>query len=511
MKAEVRSQKLEVGATQGDGERGAQGRGRKSHRNGIQHALLIVSALLLVGSICKKPPRVPDKPTGPSMVQKGAVAAYSTKTTDASGSEVRYQFEWGDGTTSAWSEFVTQDSLFSDTHAFTHTGALRVRARAQNLKNATSGWSDTLRVNVLAGETTLKWVYAYLDENFDSVPFTGTMAASPAGYEYAVSEGGFLHAINQEGGRRSSFQTLDDAEFVCPPMIWNDLCWVASDDTVLNATRVNGTRAFALPIRGDILGSLACDGNGRIYFNCDNDSLYCYDTLGRRWAAFTGGGASSPVISANDELVVCGGADGKIHAFVTENGTESWTWTTGGPVNSSGAIASDGTIYIGSDDGSLYAMKPDGGAPLWQYPANSPVVTSPVIDAAGIIYFTSDNGVVHAVNSTTHAPVWTHSLNSDGASTGALSQNGVLFIKALYAVSDSLIALNTSDGSDRWSASLPSGTELELVCAPLIDQYGTIYVTTGTGVHAFWGQSLPATSAWPMFQHDPQRTGNAQP
>ena len=424
---------------------------------------------------------------------------------------MRYQFDWGDGTTSAWGEFVAQDSLISDTHAFIHTGSLQVRARAQNVKNATSGWSDTLRVTALSGETTLKWVYAYLDENFDSVPFMGTVAASPAGYEYAVSEGGFLHTINQEGGRRSSYQTLEDAEFICPPMVWNDLAWAAADDTTLYAIRVNGTRAFALPIRGDILGSLACDGNGRIFFNCDNDSLYCYDTLGRRWAASTGGGVSSPVITANDELVIVGGDDGKIHAFVTENGSESWSQPTGGPVSSSGAIGSDGMIYIGSDDGALYAMKPDGGAPLWQYPANSPVVTSPVIDAAGIIYFTADNGVVHAVNPTTHLSVWTHPLNSDGSSTGALSQNGVLFVKALYGAADSLIALNTTDGTPRWSAGLPSGSELEIVCAPLIDQYGTIYVTTGTGVFAFWGQSLPAASSWPMFQHDPQRTGNAQP
>ena len=479
------------------------------HRDSIRHALLVLAAVLLVGSICKKPPRVPDKPTGPDTVQKGAVALFSTKTTDASGSEVRYQFDWGDGTTSAWGEFVKQDSLISDTHAFVRTGSLQVRARAQNVKNATSGWSDTLRVAVLGGETTLKWAFGYLDDNFDSVPFMGTVAASPAGYLYAVSELGLLHVIAQDGTRRSTYQTIEQAEFTSSPMIWNDLAWVAADDTTLYAIRVNGTRAFALPIRDDILGSLACDGNGRIFANCENDSLYCLDSLGRRWAAYTGGGASSPVVTADDALVIVGGGDGKIHAFVVENGSESWSWTTGGPVNSSAAIGSDGAIYIGSDDGSLYAMKSDGGAPLWQYAANSPVVNSPVIDAAGIIYFTADNGVVHAVNSTTHLPVWTQPLGSDGSSTGALSQNGVLFVKALYGAADSLIALNTVDGTARWSAGLPSGSELELVCAPLIDQYGTIYVTTGTGVYAFWGQSLPAASSWPMFQHDPQRTGNA--
>ena len=455
------------------------------------------------------PPTTPDKPTGTRETQPGIVEAFSARTTDPGGNHVRYEFDWGDGTYSLWSRFVPQGSTYSDTHSFANTGSFGVRARAQNTKGDSSSWSDTLIVSVLPRDTALKWIYAYLDESFDSVPFMGTVAASPAGYLHAVSVRGLLHTITQEGQRRSAYQTLENAEFVCPPMIWNDLAWVAAHDTTLRAIRVNGTRAFALPIRGDILGSLACDGNGRIFFNCDNDSLYCYDTLGWRWAAYTGGGASSPVITADDALVIVGGDDGRIHAFNADNGSTAWTWVCGGPVRSSAAIGSDGTIYIGSDDGSLYAMRPDGGAPLWQYPANSPVATSPVIDAAGIIYFTSDNGVVHAVNPTTHLSVWTHPLNSDGSSSGALTQNGVLFVKALYGAADSLIALNTLDGTGRWSAGLPGGTEMELVCSPLIDQYGTIYITTGTGVYAFWGQGLPAASAWPMFQHDPQRTGNA--
>jgi outer membrane protein assembly factor BamB len=483
----------------------------KFHRDVLRHALLVLAAVLLVGSICNKPPAIPDKPTGPNMAQMNGVAIYSTKTTDPSGGDVRYQFGWGDGTTSSWGEFVRQDSVISDTHAFVRSGLLAVRARAQNLKNATSGWSDTLRVAVSGGETTLKWVYAYLDENFDSTPFSGTVAASSAGYLYAVSELGLLHAVTQEGARRSTYQTIEQDEFTNSPMVGpDDIVWVACSDTTLYGIRVNGTRAYSIPLRDEVLSNMAISTDWRIYFNCESDSAYCVDTLGRRWAAYTGGGPSSPVLTADNALVIVGGGDGLIHAFNTADGETAWTWTTGGPVNSSAAIGSDGTIYIGSDDGSLYAMKPDGGAPLWQYPANSPVTTSPVLDAAGIIYFTSDNGVVHAVNTATHSAFWTYSLSSDGSSTGALSQNGVLFVKALYSAEDSLVALNTSDGTNRWSAALPSGSELEIVCAPLIDQYGTIYVTTGTGIYAFWGQSLPAVSSWPMFQHDPQRTGKAQ-
>jgi outer membrane protein assembly factor BamB len=482
----------------------------KSHRNVIQHSLLVLAALALVGSLCKKPPHVPEKPTGPSIVQLGSLAAFSTKTTDPSGSTVRYEFDWNDGTTSGWGPYVAQSIAYPDTHTFEHSGSFAVKARAQNVTNATSGWSDTLRVAVLSGETTLKWIYAYLDESFDSVVFSGTVAESPDGYLYAVSEGGFLHIVTQDGGRRAAYQTIEGDEFTTSPMICSGgLAWDAAGDTTLYAIRVNGTRAYGIPTRDDIISALACDGNGRVYFNCENESLYCVDSAGRRWAAWTGGGPSSPVISADGAMVVCGGNGGMIQGFSTDSGVMLWQWTTGGSVNSTGAIGSDGAIYIGSDDGSLYAMKQDGGAPQWQYAANSPIPTSPVIDGNGIIYFAAEDGVVHAVNSATHSVVWTHSLNSQEASTGALTQAGVLLLKALYTDSDSLIALNTSDGSQRWSAGLPSGSELDIVCSPLIDQGGIIYVTTNNGLYAYWGSSGPAASAWPMFQHDMERTGKA--
>jgi len=480
------------------------------HREAIRHALLVLAAVAFVGSVCNKPPHVPEKPTGPNMVQLGGVAWFSTTTTDPGGSNVRYQFDWNDGTTSGWSGFQKQDSVYSDTHAFMHSGSFGVKVRAQNLKNATSGWSDTARVSVQSGESTLKWVYAYLDENFDSVVFKGTPAASPAGYIYTVSELGFLHVVKQEGTRRSAFQTLEQDEFTTSPMVGsNELAYDAAEDMTLHAIRVNGTQAYSIPFRDVIISALAWDGTGRIYANCEDESLYCVDSAGRRWAARTGGGTSSPAISADGSKVFVGGADGRINALSTETGDTLWTWTTGGPISSSPAIGSNGTVYIGSDDGSLYAMKPDGGAPLWQYAANSPISNSPVIDANGIIYFASDNGVVHAVSSATHAMVWTRPLNSQETSTGTLTQGGVLLLKAIYTDADSLIALTAADGNPRWSAGLPSGSELDIICSPLVDQYGTIYVTTNNGLYAFWGQSAPAVSPWPMFQHDPQRTGKA--
>jgi outer membrane protein assembly factor BamB len=480
------------------------------HREVIRHALLVLAALALVGSVCKKPPQVPDKPTGPNRAVVGTVATFSTKTTDASGSTVRYQFDWNDGTTSSWGPFIEQDVAYPDTHTFAQKGSFAIRAHAQNTTNATSGWSDTLRVAALSGETTLKWVYAYLDENFDSVLFTGTVAESPDGYVYAVSEGGFLHVITPTGTRRAFFGTIDQEEFTTGPMIGNNgLAYVVADTTIY-AIRVNGTRAYTIAFRNSVIGALACDANGRVYANCENDSLYCADSTGLRWAARTGSGPSSPAVSADGAMVVVGGGDGMIQAFSTDNGAMLWQWTTGDAVNSTAAFGSDGMIYIGSDDGALYAMKPDGGAPSWQYAANSPISTAPVIDANGIIYFAADDGVVHAVNSATHAAVWTQPLNADQVSTGALTQGGELLFKALYSSEDSLIALSAADGTHRWSASLPSGTELDITCSPLVDQSGTIYVTTGTGVYAFYGQSGPAASSWPMFQHDMERTGKAQ-
>ena len=101
--------------------------------------LLIALAALLVGA-CGKAPLVPDAPKGPTTWLKGIAAACTTSTTDPSGVQVAYQFDWGDGDKSQWSQLMDGGVAFSDTHSYTKLGPFAVKVRAKNTKKA-SGWS----------------------------------------------------------------------------------------------------------------------------------------------------------------------------------------------------------------------------------------------------------------------------------------------------------------------------------------------------------------------------------
>ena len=78
--------------------------------------LLIALAGLLVGA-CGKAPLVPDAPKGPAQWMRNTATACTTSTTDESGVQVSYEFDWGDGNKSEWSLFMDGGVPFADTHS----------------------------------------------------------------------------------------------------------------------------------------------------------------------------------------------------------------------------------------------------------------------------------------------------------------------------------------------------------------------------------------------------------
>ncbi|MBN2466464.1 PKD domain-containing protein [candidate division WOR-3 bacterium] len=109
------------------------------------------------------PPATPGRPTGTTSAIPGTSYDYTTSTTDPDGDQVAYQFDWGDGDTSAWSGWQASGAQFSAAHAWSNPGNYTVRARARDENELVSDWSAGLAVQV--GEPTVVF-----SEDFESYP-----------------------------------------------------------------------------------------------------------------------------------------------------------------------------------------------------------------------------------------------------------------------------------------------------------------------------------------------------
>ena len=100
--------------------------------------------------IYNRAPNTPSKPSGPTSGYRSVSYTYSTSTTDPDGDNVRYQFDWGDcsTTTTGW---YASGSTASASHSWGSTGTYYVKVRAEDSYGAWSGWSSSLTVSISSG------------------------------------------------------------------------------------------------------------------------------------------------------------------------------------------------------------------------------------------------------------------------------------------------------------------------------------------------------------------------
>jgi len=96
------------------------------------------------------PPNMPEKPSGESLGYAHVVYSYETSAIDPDGNNVKYGFDWGDGSEITWTSFVESGETASANHKYTSEGTYEIRAKAQDKKGLESNWSEPLTVNISA-------------------------------------------------------------------------------------------------------------------------------------------------------------------------------------------------------------------------------------------------------------------------------------------------------------------------------------------------------------------------
>jgi PKD repeat protein len=93
-----------------------------------------------------QPPFSPMKPEGPALITLGAPYVYNSSAVDPDGDYVRLRFDWGDGSVSNWTEFVSSNTQVSLSHAWMNISNNTLRVIAQDEHTRNSSWSDPLTV-----------------------------------------------------------------------------------------------------------------------------------------------------------------------------------------------------------------------------------------------------------------------------------------------------------------------------------------------------------------------------
>lgn len=99
-------------------------------------------------SSANRAPNTPKTPYGPNNGSIEIPYIYVTSANDSDGDQVKYTFDWRDGTTESQTNLVNSGSNASASHTWNMTGTYQVRAHATDSKGGTSGWSDATNVTI---------------------------------------------------------------------------------------------------------------------------------------------------------------------------------------------------------------------------------------------------------------------------------------------------------------------------------------------------------------------------
>ena len=134
-----------------------------------------------IGPSANSAPAVPSIPSGSASCAVGTAYSYSASATDPNNDQIKYTFDWGDGTPQSTTNLVNSGTSASASHTWSAAGSYPVKVMATDSKGAASGWSSTLAVTVTSQS---EMNHAPAIPSVPSGPTTGTPSTS---YSYSTS------------------------------------------------------------------------------------------------------------------------------------------------------------------------------------------------------------------------------------------------------------------------------------------------------------------------------------
>jgi len=128
-------------------------------------------------------PTTPSAPSGPTTGYSGVFYSFTTKASNPSGGQIRYTFDWGDGT-AATTCLVNPDSSIMVSNKWTVASgskAFDIRVKAMDEKGIESSWSDPLSITITNNEAPIN-----SPPSAPSTPTGSTSGDSGSSYTYST-------------------------------------------------------------------------------------------------------------------------------------------------------------------------------------------------------------------------------------------------------------------------------------------------------------------------------------
>ena len=113
-------------------------------------------------------PNKPQVPSGSVYIEKDISYLYSSVSYDNDGDQIRYRFDWGDGTFSDWSELIDSNISVSMQHSWNQNSDYDVKVICQDENGANSSWSDPLNVIVSSANASDNYTVIEINVENDS-------------------------------------------------------------------------------------------------------------------------------------------------------------------------------------------------------------------------------------------------------------------------------------------------------------------------------------------------------
>ncbi|MCX7756963.1 MAG: PQQ-binding-like beta-propeller repeat protein [candidate division WOR-3 bacterium] len=489
----------------------------------MRKSFLILFIVILVLSCPRnRAPETPQYVKVPQVVLPGVPDTFEVSTVDDDGDEIRYRFNFGDGTISEFGEYLPSGDTYKAIYTYRTPGDFYVRAQAQDRRKKNSGWSD--QIKVYSGLGRIIWQLPS-DDDYDC-EVNSTAAVDDANNIYVGCIAGHIHALTAIGNERWRFSSNNEDEFISSPVVApNGSVYCADRGGYLyRLNSATGAKQREVYIGEEIVATPAIINSNKLFINTLG-GLYAYsENLDLLWRIDSIFGVSSVVIDELGYLYV-GTESGYFYSLDTL-GNIRWRYNIGDEVIASPVILGDGKIAIGAQDGRVYIFDRNSGF-VCRSSAYDPISATLGVGSDGKLYAPTEGGRLVKLNfdGTSITEEWTFTTDGYNTSSPAIVRIAsepydIIYFKVSWAKKaqedvDSLYMIR-SNNSRIASAPIPqcAPSDEGLVSSPMVLHNGFIVIGAGIdendegGVVAVTARGTVALSPWPLFRGNRKNTGS---